>query len=270
VDLANSKNSVKLNAAYSGESEGFSRVIFANSPGDRLWAQQDDKIYAIHVASSDKKARLVLAGVEDFVADEQELMYVSTEGQDKEQRAVYLFSADNDEEAYCLQDIETDSPVYLALTSFADEKVMAVAQGNHLQVYEASNYPAAASEDWGGKMVIDKDLGISPKNNASVSRNKEFVAFSENERIAMLDVELMEVYEYDYPGGKLQWADDFMLALTEGDNLTVMDFDGTNIRELVSGVVSRFGATITSNNRWLYYVIDGQDGGLSLMRERLN
>ena len=271
VDLSNPKNSLKLNATYAGEDKGFSKVVFANSAGDRLWAQRDDKVYAIHATSGDKKLQLVREKVENFVADEQELMYVSTDkGHDKEQRAVYLFSVGNDEEAYCLQDIEGDSPVYLALTSFADEKVMAVAQGNQLQVYEASDYPASTSGDWGGKLTVTKELSFNPKGNASISRNKEFVVFRENNKLALLDVELMEVYEYDYNGGELQWADDFMLALTEGEKLTVMDFDGTNVRELVSSAVSGFGATITSNNRWLYYVVDNQNSGLSLMRERLN
>lgn len=265
VNLVNPKESVKLNATYAADGEKFEKILFANSSGDRIWALKNKKIYAISL-SSKEKAKSLISGVEDFAADDQELMYLGeTEG---DEQYIYLYH-EGDKEPYRLQKVEQGVKVRMAMSSYTDGKFIAIAQNDNLQVYGANSYPTVSGGDWDGKVIVMDELGLMPDADALVSRNKEFMVFCEGEKMAVFDAELTEVYRYEYPSKEVMWVDDFMLASVVDGRLAVRDFDGTNVRELATDALANYAPTITANDRWLYYVarIDNKN---VLRRERLN
>ena len=120
----------------------------------------------------------------------------------------------------------------------------------------------------------------------------------------VVDLEMGDVFEYESKAGRLNWFDASMIASTVGGCLEVWDFDHTNVRTLViheepvdkldepnggledgarittgntesssvttliNTTVADFPALVSSNNRFMYYVVNTYDG-LELMRERI-
>ena len=123
--------------------------------------------------------------------------------------------------------------------------------------------------------------------------------------MAVVDLEMGEVFEYESNSERLDWFDNSMIASTVDGSLVVWDFDHTNLRTLVqqkkldvegdenlnddlnatglkqddsaepktvttfiNAEVAHYPALVSSNNRFMYYVVKTHDG-LTLMRERI-
>lgn len=111
-----------------------------------------------------------------------------------------------------------------------------------------------------------KDLEMEP-NSFRVSDNGQFVVLTSGEKIALMDAETEQIYEYSLENDKYFWLDDYLIGVVVDGELVVRDFDGTNRRQITK-MSEKFPAIISVNGKWLYYtMVDGKT--TSLMREEL-
>ena len=63
---------------------------------------------------------------------------------------------------------------------------------------------------------------------------------------------------FEVEDGKIGWLDDHLLYVVDNDgDMVVYDYDGLNRRELSKNASQRLGATVSEDERWLYYFSDG-------------
>ena len=84
------------------------------------------------------------------------------------------------------------------------------------------------------------------------------------------DAEREELFTFALNNENFTFADDYLIADVNGSGeLYLRDFDGTNKRRLAFSAAPAYGATISRNNKWLYYVSSNVNGTLELMREEI-
>ena len=92
----------------------------------------------------------------------------------------------------------------------------------------------------------------------------EFILLSNENHLATLDMESSMVREWEVESNHFGWLDNDMLYSVRESCLIVYDYDGLNRRELVSNNVSSHFPVAITDDKWLYYVSDG-----NLVREWL-
>ena len=232
----------------------FEKVLFANGAGSKVWALKDSILYVIEVGVKDG-IKKTIEGVEDFAADENEVVYRS--------KGKVLLYHEGDEGGVEIMKVEGEK-VKLAASSYAGEKFVGVAEDQKLRVFRMDNYPTYGSESDGIKEAVNAEIPFGPRGAIEVSYNGEFFVLRDGEKVVVFDAELSELSEYDYPATETWWADDYTLAATNEGELTIRDFDGTNVRSLATGVAD-YPAVISANNKWLYFIKDGK-----IIREQVN
>ena len=113
-------------------------------------------------------------------------------------------------------------------------------------------------------VFTEKELEFVPERLAGGSGDEYMAAWNGN-RVAMLDLDQGDLYNYE-AGAGARWLDDSMLYGVAEGKLQVWDFDGTNRRELADGVTD-YDVTISNNDKYLYYVVAGEK--LTLTREQI-
>lgn len=112
--------------------------------------------------------------------------------------------------------------------------------------------------------LVNAEISFTPKVK-EIGHNGEFIAFSNGNKLATLDMESMEVIEWTVESEDFYWIDNDMIGVVDdGGKLIVYDYDGLNRREITNGIDAKLPVMIT-DDRWLYYFsLDGV-----LMREIL-
>ncbi|MDO5452075.1 MAG: PEGA domain-containing protein [Candidatus Saccharibacteria bacterium] len=257
INLNQPKESVKLGK--------YAKVSFMNGSGSKVWALKDGALYSIELGVGDG-VRKVLEGVENFVADENEIAYLAKDG---EKRKVMLYHDGDGGGVELSKDLSAEAKVWLAASTYAGEKFVSIVVDDYLTIYRMNDYPTYNSDFEEAKIAVQKKLDFAPEAETEISRSGEFYVYRNGEEVVVFDAELAECSQYRYPSKKIIWLDDYMLADTSDGKVTVMDFDGTNVRTLVSENVAEFPAVVTANNKWLYYIVGGEKD-FRLMREQVN
>lgn len=138
------------------------------------------------------------------------------------------------------------------MTKFYDDEYIGVITDAKITLFLKKDFVEKASFN----------LAFVPEE-IKVGQGGEFIAMSTGGRIATLDLEAMELTEWNTETDQLGWLDGSMVYAVKDGNLNVYDFDGLNHRTLASNVSAHFPVTITSD-KYLYYFRDG-----SLIREYL-
>ena len=151
--------------------------------------------------------------------------------------------------------LNSSAPIRVAVSKFYDDFYIASLQDNQLTLYRSNKKEYS--------QYLKQDLNFSP-TQLKTGHHGEFVLLSDGNNLATLDMESSTVREWVIEGDRFGWLDNDMLYGIRGSSLVVYDYDGFNRRELSSNnVSSRFPAVIT-DDKWLYYVSDG-----NLVREWL-
>lgn len=138
-----------------------------------------------------------------------------------------------------------DSSAKVLLSRFYDDKYLTVIEGSEVSVLKRDD----------NSEVFKATLTFVPKS-AKVGHNGEFITLSLDNHIATLDMESMELIEWDADGDHFDFLDNDMIYSVADGKLIVYDFDGYNRRVLAENVSERFPVMIT-NDRYLYYFSDG-------------
>ncbi len=137
-------------------------------------------------------------------------------------------------------------------SKFYDDRYLTVIEGAAITMYKKDIE----------EPVLVSELSFVP-TEFHTGDDGEFIVFSTGSTIATLDMETMQIKDWQVDGETFGWLDGSTIYSVKDGELFVYDFDGLNRRSLSSGVSSRFPVYLTSD-RWLYYFSDD-----TLMRERI-
>lgn len=149
----------------------------------------------------------------------------------------------------------SQTPTLVAVSKFYDDTYVTTLQGNQLVVYRANQK--------GYGQYLYEDLSFLP-TKMETGHHGEFILLSNENHLATLDMESSMVREWEVESNHFGWLDNDMLYCVYGSGLIVYDYDGFNRRELLSNNVSSHFPVAITDDKWLYYVSDG-----NLIREWL-
>ncbi len=131
---------------------------------------------------------------------------------------------------------------------FYDEKFGAVLKDNTIELYKKGSQ--------GPEVALAAELTFTPEV-LKIRGSGGFIFMQSGINIAILDMEIMDVIEWQLDSNHYGWLDNNMLYAIKDGTLVVYDFDGQNRRELSEGLDDDFPVTIT-DDKWLYYFSDGK------------
>lgn len=239
LDIDNVKDSINLSQKFDMV---FDDIQILNNSANMLLALQGQSLRKIDVANEQISA--VLAdGVVSLDHYENEIIFVAKQ-QDESSKGEYVL---NHLELGNGKIKELDSfeyPAQTVLSRFYDDKYITMVHDNVVTLYEEADF----------NKLNEYELGFNP-THIKVGHNGEFVLLYNDFKMATLDMEALEVVEWDAESSNFGWIDNDMIYTVLDGNLDVYDFDGFNQREIATNANDVFPVTIT-DDKWLYYFKD--------------
>ena len=124
--------------------------------------------------------------------------------------------------------------------TFYDDDYLAILDGMKISIYKKYNDDS----------ILEKELSFIPEKS-NIGHNGEFLLFSNKSSIASLDMETLEIYNWNIDGEKYDWLNSDMLYSIKNGELFVYDYDGLNRRSIAKNVSD--GTVFVVEDKWLYY-----------------
>lgn len=242
LDVKDAKKSINITQQYG---PNFSEIQILDNSANNLLVVQNGNLHKIDLGAKAISSVLV-ENVQHFDHYEQkEVIFSAKRTEMKEGEKPYYVGMLTIGDATIKTLEETEGPAWVTLSKFYEDKYITVLEGAELAVYKKDNF----------ETVADFELSFAPES-LKVGHEGEFQEMQSGKKMATLDMESMEVLEWEIEGNDCGWLDNDMLYSVKDGVLVVYDYDGLNRRELASNVSSRFPAAIT-DDKWLYYFSDG-------------
>ena len=230
LNVKNPKNSVNLTREFAADFEEIR--IFDNS-ANTLLALRNGNLHKIDVVS--RQISAVLAeNIQSYDFYESDLIYSSKD----EVFAGRL----NDQKTAILTEVNNGARVLIS--KFYDEKYNFIITNHKVELFKHEDTTAS----------FEGEISFIPEN-IKVGHDGSFIFMQSGTNVAVLDMEVMALKEWQLDSANFGWLDGSMLYAVKDGTLIVYDFDGQNRRELSANVSARLPVAIT-DNRWLYYFSD--------------
>jgi hypothetical protein len=159
-----------------------------------------------------------------------------------------------DGEAIDLLDVQGDR-IFAALTRSYRDNYLTVVEDGKLSLYKGQL--PRDKDDKSFEQIFSVEIGLMPER-IKIGVDGDFVIMSNGKNIVTLDMESENVSRFEVEDGKIGWLDDHLLYVVDNDgDMVVYDYDGLNRRELSKNASQRLSATVSEDDRWLYYFSDG-------------
>ncbi|MDO4612225.1 MAG: PEGA domain-containing protein [Candidatus Saccharibacteria bacterium] len=248
LNIKNPNEKVNLTREFAAD---FSEVAILNDSASSLLVVLNGNLHRVDVSSRQLSAILV-EKVHAFDYLNSEVVFSADSDNDSSGAPYYVGLLKLGENKITTL-TTTETIVRPAISKFYEDEFIALTDGATISMYQKQDF----------REVLTKTISFAPEY-IEVGHNGEFITFSSGEKIATLDMEIMDIREWSSGSTNSGWLDsDMIYSVVEGD-LKVYDFDGFNERTLASNVSVHFPITIT-NDKWLYYFSDGQ-----IIREVIN
>ncbi len=253
MDVKNPEKSTDVSKTF-GLDISAARMI--DDSGDNLMVIEDGNLRRVNI-SSQSISRILAKNVISYDFLENEIVYVS-----KVVDGVVIGNLKNaDSEAIEFLHYDNDQ-IWVALSLFYKDKFLTVRSGDEIMVYEWKT-PNSMRENEKLEEILRQKISFLPQETYC-GHSGEFIIFNSGNKIATLDMESLDILEYEIEAEKFGWIDDDMIFVINNNKLIVYDYDGFNRRELASNVSDYYSVTTSENEKWLYYFSDNY-----LMRENL-
>lgn len=243
IDTQKFENSINLTKAFL---VNFDDLRLSDDDAVKIWALESNNLRLIHTDDATISGALV-AGVQKFANNEDVVAYVALDANQKRTVGIYK---EGEKGSTTIKKIADDiSIINIALGSHWRGDWVAFNLDEQLSVL-SGKYPSFQSNI---KLpsIFEKTLDYVP-SAITVNPTGRIVIASSGSQIAAADIEIGDIYTYEFPTNKVNWLDNFLLWSDHENALTVIDFNGINQRKL-SDIASGFDIALTSNNRWLYF-----------------
>ena len=233
LDIRNPAKSINLTREYAAD---FTDMKIFDDSATNLLAMRNGNLHKINVEAHQISAVLA-EQVLSYDTYDSEIIYVSGES---------ILVLKPGSESTVLTKIEAGSHPKVLTTKFYDNRYLFTIDENIVTVY--------LKEDL--KEIKSFTINFSP-TTAKIGYGGEFVIMNNGINFATLDMESMQLREWEINSPHFGWLNNYMMYSVLDGALGVYDFDGLNHRTLSTNVSDRFPVTIT-NNKWLYYFSDDQ------------
>lgn len=226
------------------------KMTAENNAMDRLLILSGEKLLEVDLKRGETTE--VLSGVSSYDNDDAEILFVSVPDEKNQRRVGFYKNETEVTTVYTAE--EPEKSLVATLTEYGGKDYIAFMVGERLYIYEKDQM----------KLIAENDIGVVPEYFTS-SPSGEFVMGRSGATVLIIDLELMDYHFYETFTKEVCWVDDYMLAEVADGKLNVLDFDGTN-RRVLSAASGNYGAVITNNNKYIYYMAE-EDGRTELRRE---
>lgn len=250
LDVKHPEESVNLTEKFGFE---FSKIKIANDAASELFALENGNLRTIDVDES-KISGVLVPNVNNFDNLKTDLVYVTNQNEKGEfQTGIYRKGEKGSTILSEMLDSDSkeDTKVLVTLGEYFGEYYVIENVTHQIGVYRSEKLPSYGDETEMSAVSVE-EIGFVPEKLETTGGGGLFTAVLGNER-ATFDVEAMGI-EKNMFETKVEWLDEHMLYTVEDGKLCVMDFDGANKREIVSGAKDGTEVKISKNNRWMYYL----------------
>ena len=249
LDLKDSEKSASLTETFG---MNFDTVKFFDKTGDDLLVVDGGELRKLDV-SEQSISKILASNVTNFNLYDESIVYVANG------KVSVLKKVDG--EAIDLLDVQGDR-IFAALTRSYRDNYLTVIEDGKLSLYKGQL--PRNKDDKSFEQIFSVEIGLMPER-IKIGADGDFVIMSNGKNIVTLDMESENVSRFEVEDGKIGWLDDHLLYVVDNDgDMVVYDYDGLNRRELSKNASQRLGATVSEDERWLYYFSDGW-----LVRENL-
>lgn len=276
INLRNITASLNLTKTFG---LSFDQIEMIDSSASQLYALAGHRLYRINVAG-EVLSRILVDDVENFVNYGANVVFLTVADADKGERVIGSYR-DDEKASTILVTVPTDETVKIALSRYFDEDYIAYTVGKKLTIYYGTlpsyneNREKSAIEEL-KKLVEDRELEETPVH-FTTSRDGEYLVARAGQKFMVTDLDMGDLWTYNAATSSLDWLDASMMYAVKNGEILVWDFDGTNLRNLAESAktakgeavkVADFPILLTANNRWLYYLVTGENT-YTLTRERV-
>ena len=242
LDLKDSEKSASLTETFG---MNFDTVKFFDKTGDDLLVVDGGELRKLDV-SEQSISKILASNVTNFNLYDESIVYVANG------KVSVLKKVDG--EAIDLLDVQGDR-IFAALTRSYRDNYLTVIEDGKLSLYKGQL--PRNKDDKSFEQIFSVEIGLMPER-IKIGADGDFVIMSNGKNIVTLDMESENVSRFEVEDGKIGWLDDHLLYVVDNDgDMVVYDYDGLNRRELSKNASQRLGATVSEDERWLYYFSDG-------------
>lgn len=240
---------------------------FSGNSGNVFYALTDGSIRKLDYGDKSVSTPLDNNVTEYKLYGTSRLAYVSKTTEDnKPKQTVSIY---NDGKVQQIKQFNDDKPVHVAFTEYNNEDYLAWSHDGKITLLpnplDESSLLSGGSEH----AETDKD------NITTLDMNADWVKFNnsgrlllagKDKKVLVYDPETDNQYQLSLSQpGEPFFIDDYHIVDQNNDELTIMDFDGTNRQHVVSG---RLPAVLSNDNKYLFS-LDNISGGVVLQRSNM-
>lgn len=274
VRLKDISRSINLTRTFALDNAAEVKII--DGSANQLYVLEKQQLRRINTNDS-VMSRVLLENIKTFQNYEANVIYVAEDKENKQQLVgVYR---DDEKAGTLLAEVAAEKKISVALSSYYGDDYMVWTADDNIEVL----YGRLPSYNENGAdlsslkhLMEDAKLSDIPEK-LFVSPGNEFVVAKKGAKLMVTDLEMGDLQEYEAPASSVSWFDASMFYTIVDKEIIVWDFDGTNLRNLAESAktaedekvkVADYPVFITSNNRWLYYLIE-EDNIITLTREKI-
>lgn len=240
LNVKTPKNSVNITREFATT---FDDVRIFDSSASNLLALRNHNLHKIDVATRQVSA-IMAENIKSYDFYDSELVF-SSDGE-------IIYSENGSESPKILDQTSPEAKTEVLISRFYEDKYITVVSDNQFTLYRRNNF----------EQIFTGEISFVP-DEVKIGHSGSFVFMEKDGQVAIFDMEIMKLKEWQLDSPEFGWLDSNMLYSIKDGGLIVYDFDGLNRRELSSNVSAHFPVAIT-DNKWLYYFSDN-----ALVRETI-
>ena len=249
ADLEKPESSVDLTAKFG---YSFSAIRIANESASKLWAVESGNLHLVDLGNLTIH-QTKITNIESFANNHDTVVYVGTDPTTKI-RAISVFR-EGETGSSVVKDLTGIEASNITITtgSYWGDDWLAYSTDQTINLlggkYPSFDKPVKNSL----KSILKRKLAYTPTN---VSRDAEqrVAVFSDGANRTAFDFETKDYFDSRTGTSvKTAWLDDYILWYKEANKIFIQDFDGDNVREIISNINNNHPICLSENNRWLYY-----------------
>lgn len=257
---------------------GDTQFSMIDSSATQLYALERKQLRRVNT-NDGSMSRVLIDNVKTYQNKGSKIIYLSEASEGKQ--AVLGVFRDDERGSTILTEVPENVQVKIGISRYFDEdylvyafdKKVTILRGN-LPSYREDN-PKPNPDEL--KPLVDPIELAEIPDSLVISPDGEYVVAYKGQDFNAIDLDDGEKYSYEAPTNILQWFDASMMYAVKEKQILVWDFDGTNQRNLAQSAktssdqeveVANSSVMVTANNRWIYYLTQG-DKFTVLTREKI-
>lgn len=249
-----------------------SEITFSGTSGNMFYILDSGNIRRLDLSAKTISEPLVSNVTSFGVYESNIITYVGFDATVADKRVVGLYR-DGDDKSYILRTVigSKDIPLHIITTRYFNEDYVVIAEGKKIDVLGGS-YPNTASDDVTSlKIIASFETTEDVREIMFSSPIGQYIFIQSGAYFASYDLEYQTFASSTIEGtgtvSLVKWLDENYVWSDRDGNLTIREFDGTNVHTINSVLVGQ-DVMLTKNGRYLYSV-SKVDAGYQLQRVRM-